>query len=476
MSLIDKSSGDFYLVEPTQTIERGYFVALALICDGLSIMIAAVVAGLAYHATFYGTLGPVSKFANFGAIITLAFATLKLSRGDYGIARYALARHGIERDMWTWTAAFICVLCISFLAKTTELYSRGAVVLFYTGGLVALPALRLGLAALAKSFLSDGRIVTRRAFMIGQESDVLDLHRRFQARCPGLDLVGSAFLHNDPGELEQGLEMAVAKARALQPDDIIIAVPWSHHQRVERCIDAFMTLPVAIHLAPERVLDRFDDVQIAKLGPLSSLQITRPPLGAPERVGKRAFDILASLAGLIVLAPLFAVVALLIKLDSRGPVFFLQKRWGLNQKNFRIFKFRTMTTQDDGAVVRQATKDDQRVTRIGRLLRRYSIDELPQLLNVLWGDMSIVGPRPHAVAHNRIFERRIAFYARRHNVKPGITGWAQVNGFRGETDTDDKMRGRVEHDLYYIDNWSLLFDVRICLMTVLSPSTFKNAY
>jgi lipopolysaccharide/colanic/teichoic acid biosynthesis glycosyltransferase len=170
------------------------------------------------------------------------------------------------------------------------------------------------------------------------------------------------------------------------------------------------------------------------------------------------------------------LIALLIRIDSPGPALFRQRRNGFNQREFRVFKFRTMSTLDDGDVIQQATRNDDRVTRLGRFLRRTNLDEVPQLLNVIIGDMSLVGPRPHAVAHNSEYEERISLYARRHNVKPGITGWAQVNGFRGETDSIDKMRRRVEHDLFYIDNWSPLFDIKILLMTLLSSRSYRNAY
>jgi lipopolysaccharide/colanic/teichoic acid biosynthesis glycosyltransferase len=157
-------------------------------------------------------------------------------------------------------------------------------------------------------------------------------------------------------------------------------------------------------------------------------------------------------------------------------VFFVQRRYGFNQKPFRIIKFRTMSSLDDGPVVPQAVRNDPRLTRIGRWLRRWNIDEIPQLINVLAGDMSLVGPRPHALSHDREYERRISLYARRHNVKPGITGWAQINGFRGVTDTEDKMRKRVEYDLFYIDNWSLWLDLKIIARTVLSRTAYRNAY
>ena len=193
-------------------------------------------------------------------------------------------------------------------------------------------------------------------------------------------------------------------------------------------------------------------------------------------MSKRVFDLLSASAALVLLSPLLLAIVALIKFDSPGPIFFIQRRRGFNLEEFPIWKFRTMTALDDGDVVRQATQNDMRVTRIGRLLRKYSLDELPQLFNVVRGEMSLVGPRPHAVAHDRFFEKRIARYPRRLNMKPGITGWAQVNGFRGATETDDAMSRRVEHDLYYIDNWSVSFDFYIVLLTVVSRKASLNAY
>jgi exopolysaccharide biosynthesis polyprenyl glycosylphosphotransferase len=201
---------------------------------------------------------------------------------------------------------------------------------------------------------------------------------------------------------------------------------------------------------------------------MASLQLTRAPLGWFERMQKRLLDVTVAAGVLVVLSPLLAAVALMILAESGRPLLFRQRRYGFNQQEFRIIKFRTMTTLDDGDVVQQAQRSDPRVTRLGRFLRKWNIDELPQLVNVLKGDMSLVGPRPHALSHNREYEQKIALYARRHNVLPGITGWAQVNGFRGETDTDEKMRRRVDHDLYYIDNWSLWLDLRILVMTLFS--------
>ena len=276
--------------------------------------------------------------------------------------------------------------------------------------------------------------------------------------------------------LDRDLAEAVEGARYLEPDAVLLLLPWSDTRLINRCAEMFLALPAEIHLGPEQILHRFENAQLSRRGPMSSLQLTRLPLSRFELLQKRVFDLMFAGLALTLLTPLLLAVMLLIRLDSPGPIFFLQRRYGFNQREFRIVKFRTMTTLDDGGEIRQAARGDPRITRVGRWLRRFNIDEIPQLFNVLMGDMSLVGPRPHALAHNHDYERRIALYARRHNVKPGITGWAQIHGFRGLTDTDDKMRQRVEYDLYYIDNWSIWLDLRILVQTVLTSAAYRNAH
>jgi exopolysaccharide biosynthesis polyprenyl glycosylphosphotransferase len=260
------------------------------------------------------------------------------------------------------------------------------------------------------------------------------------------------------------------------PDDIYVLVPWAERRTLDTCLDAFLTTPAAIHIGADPLLDRFTDTDLCRVGEMTSIQVARRPLSAIEVAQKRAFDLAGAVLLLVLLSPLLAAIAIAIRLDSSGPAIFRQRRYGFNQNPFRIFKFRTMHTMDDGPVVRQATRDDARVTRIGRFLRRWNLDELPQLLNVLMGDMSLVGPRPHAVSHDDEYGRKLSLYARRHNVRPGITGWAQVHGLRGITDTDDKMSKRLAHDLYYIDNWSLLLDVQILIRTLVSAKSYRNAH
>ena len=212
------------------------------------------------------------------------------------------------------------------------------------------------------------------------------------------------------------------------------------------------------------------------MGSLVALEMQRAPLSAFELFSKRAVDIVLSFVGLVVLSPVLLLTALAIRLDSPGPILFRQTRHGFNGQAFAIFKFRTMRVLENGPVIRQATENDPRVTKVGKWLRRYSVDELPQLLNVLAGDMSIVGPRPHATAHDKHFSEMLEKYAFRHHVKAGLTGWAQINGARGETDTLDKMERRVDLDLWYINNWSLQLDIYIMLKTAAIVVAPENAH
>jgi Undecaprenyl-phosphate glucose phosphotransferase len=343
---------------------------------------------------------------------------------------------------------------------------------------------RYGLTRLISVLTKTGRLHSQRALLIGRNADVTSFMTRHQPWNSGLMVQDMLiFDEPEPGEtakerderINAELAFAVTRARSTAPEVIVVALPWSEHALIDKCVEAFMTMPVSISLAPEKILDRYERPRMSQVGSVSILELQPAPFTSSELVAKRCFDFVMAIVLLVLCIPLFAFVALAIKLDSRGPVLFFQKRYGFNQQSFRIVKFRTMTSLDDGAVVQQAKAGDVRITRVGRVLRRLNIDELPQLLNVVQGRMSLVGPRSHALAHNKEFEHKIAIYARRHNVKPGITGWAQVNGLRGERDTNDKMARRVVHDLWYINNWSFWLDLAIILRTVFSKKAYHNA-
>jgi undecaprenyl-phosphate galactose phosphotransferase/putative colanic acid biosynthesis UDP-glucose lipid carrier transferase len=272
------------------------------------------------------------------------------------------------------------------------------------------------------------------------------------------------------------LEHAIAVARIRGAEAIVLAFPWSDTRKVELVRDGLRISPLPVRLLPDRRIRSLAGHPSFRLQNSLSVEIQRGPLSRAEQASKRLLDIVGALVGLVVFAPLMILSAIVVKLDSPGPVFFRQKRNGFNAKEFSIFKFRTMTVMEDGATVVQAKRFDPRFTRFGRLLRRSSIDEVPQLINVLMGDMSLVGPRPHALAHDSHYGRLLSEYAFRHHVKPGITGWAQVKGYRGETALVEQMKGRIDCDLWYINNWSLALDFKVLLLTCLELTNRRNAY
>jgi Undecaprenyl-phosphate glucose phosphotransferase len=482
---LDQNSRAGASVLTRPSLRRFTLAVIAGATDAATVILISVGTGILYHKFAYQDAGPVTDYVKVGLMAALLYLIPCIYRDEYQIARnlkFDLRPAQIARY---WTFTFICLVILGFLSKTSVLYSRGWLVLFYAAGLFALIsvyALRV-LAFDAANRL--GLIAGQRLFLVGNEEDIREFTQRYNLLSLGCRIVGIAYLSSPADslmhaksrrELNTGLDDAVARARALGPDNILLVAPWSNQATIERCIDAFMTLPCSISLAPERILERFDHISIEKLGPISSLHLLHPPMSTASTILKRVFDVVLSALLILLLLPVFAVIAILIKLDSPGPVLFRQQRHGFNQKSFWIYKFRTMSTLENGAGIRQATREDDRVTRVGRFMRRWSIDELPQIINVLQGDMSLVGPRPHALAHDQAWGAKIGLYARRHNVKPGITGWAQVNGFRGGIVADDQLRGRILCDLYYIDNWSIWFDIKILFATVFSKAAHRNAY
>ncbi len=261
-------------------------------------------------------------------------------------------------------------------------------------------------------------------------------------------------------------------------DDIIVALPWNADDRQVEIVSQLRELPAHVHLVSDLVGFRFPNKPSPKhFGSIPMIEVIDSPLSGWGVMVKWLEDKIFSAILLLLFSPVFLCLALAIRLESKGPVLFKQKRFGYNNQEFEIYKFRSMYHGDAPVkTTKQATKNDPRITKVGRFIRKTSLDELPQLLNVFLGSMSLVGPRPHAVDHNEEYSELIEGYFGRHRVKPGITGWAQVKGLRGETDTLDKMEARVQHDMYYCENWSLLFDIQILIMTAFVGFINKNAY
>jgi putative colanic acid biosynthesis UDP-glucose lipid carrier transferase len=259
-------------------------------------------------------------------------------------------------------------------------------------------------------------------------------------------------------------------------DDVVVALPWSDTPRLAQCLDRLRPLTVDVHLFPEDAAPYAGGAGVSLLAGVPMARVAARPLAGWRSVAKAAEDRLLGLLALLAASPVMLAVAVAIKLDSPGPVLFRQQRYGYDNKPFTCFKFRSMQVRPEEAEVRQASRDDPRITRIGRFIRRTSLDELPQLFNVVAGSMSLVGPRPHAVSHHHHYARLVDDYRCRHRMKPGITGWAQVNGYRGETSTVELMRKRVLHDLWYIDHWSVALDLKILAMTPIACLRGTNAY
>jgi len=466
-------------------LSRGTFSGAIFLTDVVLIVAMSCLTGVAYHFAVFGYPGNVSSFAQVGLLAASIFTISNLFRREYRLPNFFNFKPHGRRTIQLWNVTLIGLLMLGFLGKISVDYSRGWVVLFYGTTLAALIVLRYVIVRTTALARAAGLLSAQRIFLIGTGTHVGAFISRYEPWALGINIVGCRFFtpvaSSAPAEmrdavLDRDLAEAVASVRGLAPDAVFLLLPWSATATIERCAEAFLALPVEIHLGPEQVLHKFEEARLSTLGPVASLQLTRRALTRLEIIQKRIFDLVLAAAGLVLATPLLVLVASLIKLDSPGPIFFVQRRYGFNRQPFRIIKFRTMRTADDGAIIRQAKPDDPRLTALGRWLRRWNVDEIPQLFNVLTGDMSLVGPRPHALSHDREYERRISLYARRHNVKPGITGWAQIHGYRGETDTDEKMRKRVEYDLFYIDNWSLWLDLKILVRTVLSRTAYRNAY
>jgi len=279
-----------------------------------------------------------------------------------------------------------------------------------------------------------------------------------------------------PGPVLGRVDSAAGFVKANRVEAVFIALPMAAQPQLLKLLDEIKDTTASVYFVPDIFITDLINARIDDINGMPVMAVCESPIVGLNALFKRLFDLVVGGLALLALSPLMALIALGIKLESPGPVLFRQRRYGLDGRQIVVWKFRSMTVIEDGSVVRQATRDDKRITRLGAFLRRTSLDELPQLFNVILGSMSLVGPRPHAVAHNEEYRGLIKGYMVRHKVKPGITGWAQVNGLRGETDSVDKMRLRIEHDIEYLRRWSPGFDVLILFKTAIIVFQRTNAY
>jgi undecaprenyl-phosphate galactose phosphotransferase/putative colanic acid biosynthesis UDP-glucose lipid carrier transferase len=366
-----------------------------------------------------------------------------------------------------------------FLLKIGAYHSRGALVSFGVLGLGALIGSRWFISRRLGTALARGTLAGTPAVVIGDDQSLAEISRRDLLRRFGASEIGRFKLPFVPSCIEDSfavLDEAIESARLNLAEQVLLALPWANEQQREIVCERLQTLPVSVSLLPDQKVSTLLSRSGRNVGTDFAIELQRPPLSSQELTAKRASDLLLAGTMTVLLAPLLAFVSLLIKIDSPGPVLFRQRRRGFNGREFTIYKFRTMHVLEDGPVIPQAQRNDTRVTRFGRVLRATSIDELPQLINVIRGHMSLVGPRPHAVAHDDGYAKLIANYAFRQHVKPGLTGWAQVHGFRGETAYLALMEQRVTLDLWYIKHWSIWLDLRIIGLTCFELIRRQDAY
>lgn len=410
--------------------------------------------------------------------------------GLYDMERIATPTAQIFRVAGAMFAGFMVLVAVAFLVKQSESFSRVWAVAWLVSAIPVVILVRMVIAK-AISICARRGLLTQRIMVFGADDvggEFLARVLRNNAAQPWNDVVG---VFDDRGEdrlpperaqaLSGSLEGLLERARTERVDRVVVALPWNGpNKRVDEILSQLGVLPARVDLVVHDELAKYLKREVVSQFGIPTIRIQDRPIGDWNALAKRAFDLLASSCILLAIWPLLVLVAAAVKIDSRGPVLFRQNRFGFNDELIPVYKFRTMyADQADTNAERLVSRGDPRITRIGNFLRRTSLDELPQLFNVFLGSMSLVGPRPHATrakADGILYQEVIENYAARHRVKPGLTGWAQVNGWRGETDTQEKIIRRVEHDLWYIANWSIWLDIKILFLTAFAVLKGENAY
>jgi Undecaprenyl-phosphate glucose phosphotransferase len=455
--------------------------ALSLFATAMVIAAISAFAGTGYEFVVDQDYHDVGDFLASGVLMAIIFCgALRLleERQPMKLSHF----YGRARDASVaWVTTFAVFLVIAFTLKLGDALSRGAIISTFLIGLIAVPLSHMHLPLLLARIRKSSAFMQRNVIVIGARGDasltklLQELVRggyapqlvEFDAACSGVEW---------PSERKALVNQVFAMAHRLGPGEICFALSQVPHSRAESIMRSLALVPRAILAVPDEMTGEFLRHGLSEIGDRIAVDVQKAPMTAVGRATKRAMDIVLSSALIVFFAPLLIGIAVAVKVDSPGPVFFRQRRNGHQGRLFRIMKFRTMTVMEDGDVPNQVSKDDDRVTRIGRVLRKYSLDELPQLLNVLTGEMSLIGPRPHPLALDTFYSKLIENYEIRQHVKPGITGWAQVHGLRGETQTLDLMYRRIEFDCWYAKNCNVILDLRILARTVLEVLRPRNAY
>jgi Undecaprenyl-phosphate glucose phosphotransferase len=445
-------------------------------------VLADLLGCFAYHWLSDTPIPDLSAYFALGLFASFVHIARLSGRGFYDFENAAKPTVEVVDITVTWLTTALVLAFFAFLLKVGDAFSRGSFLIF----LIAAPAALLAERKFAKLLLlraaGRGAIGQRNIVLLGVRDELDSLGERDLQAIFGVSEVNrfALSIESDPAARKAGdvkiLELLTAFVRSNDANEVLLALSWNEPDRINLVRDHLKKLPVSARLLPDRQIRTLTDYVSSGYQRIVSLEIQRAPLSMVERAVKRAMDLSIGVFAFIFFFPIMALTALAVRLDGPGPIFFLQDRRGFSGRHFVMVKFRTMTVQENGPTIAQAIPNDPRVTKIGRLLRAASIDELPQLLNVIRGEMSLVGPRPHALAHDNYFENLLQDYAFRHHVKPGMSGWAQVNGLRGATPSVEQISRRVEMDLWYINNWSLWLDIQILIKTFFEVLRKRNAY
>src|SRR5271167_34370 len=456
---------------------------LIAILIGVQAVLPAAVAVFALYATivlFGKGFDPSSA-----AIVIVAVLCLVLIQPPREVStQLASTRVSAVVDVISrWLLLLGILLAVGYITKSLEAYPRSIFLTWAVLTPVALIVATLAMQEVMRRFLMNAFDV-RRAVIAGYNSVSLDLAQRLQEN-PGMRLAVTGFFDDrstdrlgmDAGDkLVGSLSDLSQYVKDHRTDVIFIALPIRHVKRVMNLLDDLRDTTASVYYVPDIFVFDLIQSRSSEIHGIPVVAMCETPFYGYRGIVKRLTDVGFSLTILMLLLPLLVVIGILVKASSRGPIIFKQRRYGLDGREIAVYKFRTMRVTEDGAQIRQASKFDSRITPIGALLRRSSMDELPQLINVLQGRMSLVGPRPHAVAHNEEYRKLIKGYMVRHKVLPGITGLAQVNGCRGETSQLVEMEARVNYDLDYLRRWTPMLDVKIILLTAVKIFRDDKAY
>jgi Undecaprenyl-phosphate glucose phosphotransferase len=453
-----------------------------LVINGCAIVLVSILSAIAYNVAVLKGIGEISTSLGAGTTVAFSFSVLLYGTNSRLRSRFISAAARARAASLSWIGAFLFFLLVTFLLKAGSILSRGATSVFFFMGLATVVVSSVHMPVLLASVRCkvppkrSGVIILCPRAIAASDAFIQEVFAgifaaptivTFDAQCES-----TAWLT----ERAHLVQKVFAIAREAEPGEIYILTSNAPRDRIDNIIQLLHPIPRSVLIVPDGATQFFLRQHTVSIGSQVAVEIQREPFTRLQRTIKRALDILLSVISIVLLAPPLLLIAVGIKLSSPGPIFFKQRRIGYRSQVFKILKFRTMNCLEDGDTINQACKDDHRVTGLGRWLRRFSIDELPQLFNVIRGEMSFVGPRPHAIAHDKLFTELFEHYEIRQHVKPGITGWAQVNGLRGETTTSDRILRRIECDLWYAKNASLLLDLQILVRTIFVVLAQKNAF